>query len=75
LGASWRAPAPTFAPSPGHHREWLMAIRERRADAPLCSFAYASRLTELVLRGMEAYRAGGRSPGERPAQARTIDGA
>ncbi|MFM8643292.1 MAG: hypothetical protein ACKOEP_10740, partial [Phycisphaerales bacterium] len=75
LGASWRAPAPSFAPSPGHHREWLMAIRERRADAPLCSFAYASRLTELVLRGMEAYRAGGRSPGERPAQARTIDGA
>jgi hypothetical protein len=38
-----------------------MAIRERRADAPLCNFAYASRLTELVLRGMDAYRAGGRA--------------
>jgi hypothetical protein len=61
LGESWRAPAPSFAPSPGHHREWLMAIRERRADAPLCNFAYASRLTELVLRGMDAYRAGGRA--------------
>jgi predicted dehydrogenase len=75
LAQSWRAPAPSFAPSPGHHREWLLAIRERRADAPLCNFAYASRLTELVLRGLEAYRAGGRAPGERGAQARTIDGA
>jgi predicted dehydrogenase len=61
LAQSWTLPAPTFAPSPGHHREWLQAIRDGRADAPLCSFAYASRLTELVLRGLEAYRAGGRA--------------
>jgi predicted dehydrogenase len=61
LAQSWTPPAPTFAPSPGHHREWLQAIRDGRADAPLCSFAYASRLTELVLRGLEAYRAGGRA--------------
>ena len=61
LAQSWTPPAPTFAPSPGHHREWLQAIRDGRADAPLCGFAYASRLTELVLRGLEAYRAGGRA--------------
>ncbi len=54
--AGWTPPAPSIAPSPGHHREWLDAIRTGRPSEPGCGFAYGSRLTELVLRGMEAYR-------------------
>ena len=49
---------PLLPPSRGHHAEWLQAIREGKPDAPLCNFAYAGRLTELVLAGTEAYRAG-----------------
>lgn len=48
---------PELAPSPGHHREWLDAIHARHADAPLCHFGYSGRLTELVLAGMDAFRA------------------
>jgi predicted dehydrogenase len=55
---AWRAPDPTISPSVGHHREWLAAIREGKPTAPLCHFGYASRLTELVLLGTVAYRAG-----------------
>ena len=55
---AWRAPEATIEPSPGHHREWLAAIRDGRPTAPLCHFGYASRLTELVLLGTVAYRAG-----------------
>lgn len=54
--AQWRAPAPTIAPSAGHHREWLAAIRAGRPSDALCGFGYGSRLTELVLRGVEGYR-------------------
>jgi len=56
--AAWKPPEPSIAPSPGHHREWLDAIRAGDANAPLCNFTYASRLTELVLAGTVAYRAG-----------------
>ena len=49
-------------PSPGHHAEWLNAIRAGKGGgtsaAPLCNFSYSGRLTELVLAGTEAYRAG-----------------
>jgi len=52
------AAVPTLPPSRGHHAEWLQAIREGKPDAPLCNFAYSGRLTELVLAGTDAYRAG-----------------
>jgi hypothetical protein len=64
LAAEWHRPAdaPQIPPSPGHHREWLDAIRAGKAGgtaaAPLCNFGYAGRLTELVLAGTDAYRAG-----------------
>lgn len=54
----WQPPAPTIAPSIGHHREWLQAIRDGQPTAPLCGIPYATRLTELVLLGTVAYRAG-----------------
>jgi len=36
----------------------LQAIRDGAPNAPLCNFEYSGRLTELVLAGTEAYRAG-----------------
>ena len=53
----FKAPAPTIAPSVGHHREWLDAIRG--AGKPLCPFGYSGPLTETVLLGNVSYRAGG----------------
>ncbi len=50
-------PAERIPPSPGHHREWLDAIRG--GPAPLCRFGYAGPLTETVLLGNVAWRAGG----------------
>ena len=61
-------PSPSIAASPGHHREWLDAIRAWRkgirtaADAPLCAFTRSTVLNELVLSGTVAARA------QRPVQ-------
>jgi len=45
-------------PSLGHHAEWVQAVKDRTPESPLCNFEYSGRLTELVLSGMEAFRAG-----------------
>lgn len=49
---------PSIAPSPGHYVEWLDAIRN--GGTPSCAFSYAGPLTETVLLGNVAYRAGRR---------------
>lgn len=54
-------PPPSIAPSPGQQAEWLRALREGAVagpQAPLSHFGYAAPLTELVLSGTIAYRAG-----------------
>lgn len=51
------APKPTIAASIGHHREWLQAIR--MGTPTTCNFAYSGALTEAVLLGNVAFRAGG----------------
>jgi hypothetical protein len=56
--ASGTAGIVPIAASRGHHAEWLQAIRDGSPNAPLCNFEYSGRLTELVLAGTEAYRAG-----------------
>ncbi len=53
--ATWAAPMPSLAPSPGHHREWLQCSALR--TEPSCSFAYAVPLTETVLLANVAFRA------------------
>ena len=53
------APAPTIAASPGHYEEWFGAIRDGKGSTKaLCHFDYAGPLTEAVLLGAVAYRAG-----------------
>jgi predicted dehydrogenase len=53
----FQPPRPTIAASVGHHREWLQAIRN--GGQTTCNFDYSGALTETVLLGNVAYRAGG----------------
>jgi predicted dehydrogenase len=49
------APPPqTIPPSPGHHREWILACKDR--TQPSCTFDYAAPLTEAVLLANVAFR-------------------
>jgi predicted dehydrogenase len=50
------SPPRTIAPSIGHHREWLAAIRN--GGATTCNFGYGGTLAETVLLGNVAYRCG-----------------
>jgi hypothetical protein len=50
------APAPWIPDSVGHHREWIQACKTRGPTS--CAFEYSGPLTETVLLGNVAYRAG-----------------
>ncbi len=52
-----RAPPRSIPKSPGFHKEWLEACKGR--GTPTCRFDYSGPLTETVLLGNVAYRAGG----------------
>lgn len=49
-------PAPSIAPSPGHHAEWFEAIKTGGTTS--CNFDYSGTLTETVLLGTVAFRTG-----------------
>lgn len=53
----YQRPRQTIARSVGHHREWLNAIRN--GTTTTCNFDYSGALSEAVLLGNVAYRAGG----------------
>jgi predicted dehydrogenase len=53
----FQPPPRTIAASVGHYREWLQAIRD--SGQTTCNFDYSGALTETVLLGNVAYRAGG----------------
>ncbi len=52
----FKAPEASIPKSLGHHKEWTEAIKGN--GKALCDFAYAGLLTEAVLLGNVAYRAG-----------------
>jgi hypothetical protein len=52
----YQAPAPTIPDSVGHHQEWINACKT--GSPTTCNFDYAGALTEAVLLGCVAYRAG-----------------
>jgi predicted dehydrogenase len=56
--AGFRAPKPTIPNSIGHHAEWLLACKT--GSQTTCNFDYSGSLTEAVLLGNVAYRAGQR---------------
>lgn len=54
--AGFKPPAPTIPASIGHYNEWIQACKTGRPTT--CNFDYAGALTEAVLLGNVAYRAG-----------------
>lgn len=58
--ADYARPEPSIPPSPGHHAEWLAAIRAGDPAAPLCEFQYGGRLGQAVCLANVSYRAGGK---------------
>lgn len=53
----FQPPQPSIPDSPGFHQEWINACRG--GEAATCHFDYSGPLTETVLLGNVAYRAGG----------------
>ena len=54
--AGYTPPAPTIPDSLGHHAEWIVACKT--GSPTTCNFDYGGALTETVLLGVAAYRAG-----------------
>jgi predicted dehydrogenase len=54
--ADFKEPTPTILDSIGHHKEWVQACKN--GTATTCNFDYGGALTEAVLLGTIAYRAG-----------------
>lgn len=52
----FQRPAPTIPDSIGHHKEWILACKT--GSATTCNFDYSGALTEAVLLGNVAFRAG-----------------
>jgi predicted dehydrogenase len=56
--ADFQPPEPTLPRSPGHDEEFAAAVKENKPKAPMSNFDYAGRLTETILLGNVALRAG-----------------
>jgi predicted dehydrogenase len=56
-GAEVATPKPSIPNSPGFHREWINACKG--GEPATCHFDYTGPMTETVLLGNVAYRAGG----------------
>jgi hypothetical protein len=54
--ANFMPPPQTIEKSIGHHAEWIRACKE--GTPTLCNFDYSGALTETVLLGNVAFRAG-----------------
>lgn len=54
--AGFQPPPPTISGSPGHYAEWIASCKTGSATG--CNFDYAGALTEAMLLGNVAYRAG-----------------
>ena len=56
-GLAFEAPTSTIAPSNGHHRDWVDAIKD--GPAASSNFEYGAHLTEITLLGVLSLRMGG----------------
>jgi predicted dehydrogenase len=54
----FQPPPKTIPASVGHHKEWVLACMKNDPSATTCRFAYSGVLSEAVLLGNVAYRAG-----------------
>jgi predicted dehydrogenase len=53
-----KKPEPTLPRTKNHFGEWVEAMKEDKPDKPMSNFQYAGRLTETVLLGVVALKAG-----------------
>ncbi len=53
-----KKPEPTLPRTKNHFGEWVEGIKEGKPDKPMSNFQYAGRLTETVLLGVVALKAG-----------------
>jgi predicted dehydrogenase len=53
-----KQPEPTLPRTKNHFGEWVEGIQEGKPDKPMSNFQYAGRLTETVLLGVVALKAG-----------------
>lgn len=56
--ADFQPPPLSIPPSPGHHKEWILACMKNDVTGPLCNFSYSGPLSETVLLGTVAFRTG-----------------
>ena len=56
--AQFQAPPKSIPDSPGHHNEWIRACLANDPSKSSCNFDYSGLLSETVLLGTVAYRAG-----------------
>ncbi len=56
--AEFKPPAKSIPASIGHHAEWVEACRKGDSAGAACRFDYSGPLSEAVLLGTVAYRAG-----------------
>jgi predicted dehydrogenase len=56
----YKKPEKTLPRSPGHFTEWVDAIKSNDPSKAMSNFDYAGRLTETVLLGVVALKAGGK---------------
>jgi len=68
--ADFKPPEPTIPDSIGHHKEWILACKT--GGPTTCNFDYSGPLTEAVLLGNVAYRAGKKLVWE-PAKLKAAD--
>ncbi|MDR1484778.1 MAG: Gfo/Idh/MocA family oxidoreductase [Planctomycetaceae bacterium] len=52
----YKRPDKSIPPSPGHHAEWLQAIKNNGTTS--CDFDYSGTMTEAILLGVVAFRTG-----------------
>ena len=53
-----KKPEPTLPRTKNHFTEWVEGIKANEPDKPMSNFQYAGRLTETVLLGVVALKAG-----------------
>lgn len=54
----FKPPGHSIPDSAGHHKEWVLACLRNDPSATTCRFSYSGVLSEAVLLGNVAYRAG-----------------
>jgi predicted dehydrogenase len=53
---NYTPPTPAYPPSPGHHKQWLEAIKQNKPELCECSFGYAQHYTNALSVAAQIHR-------------------